>query len=316
MNVVRARGLDIVVCVALLFMPFWHGRDRRLHGARHPNRRDGAGGDVAQFPARLHRRPVLRSRRLLRARRLWRGDGDQVSRRRDDPRHRARHAGRDPRRDGHRRPDRQAPRRLFRHGDDRLRPGVLFPRLSLEFGHRRRRRAHRLAPYADRLRRRHAGHLRQRQGVLLLRARGLRRLRRRDGDAARLALRTHADRHSRERAARALSWAPDRVPHLAVFRDLVPVRQRGRRALCAAQQLHRSARAALRPVRQSRHHGGARRHALVLGPADRGGDLRRAAGLRLQPHRKLDVGDRARLRAGGALLSARGPRHAARWSEA
>ena len=123
-----------------------------------------------------------------------------------------------------------------------------------------------------------------------------------------LALRPHADRHSRERAARALPRRPDRVPYLAVVRDLVPVRQRRRRALCAAQQLHRSARAALRSVRQSRDHGGARRHALVLGAADRRGDLRRAAGLRLEPHRELDVGDRARLRAGRALLSARGAR--------
>ena len=75
-----------------------------------------------------------------------------------------------------------------------------------------------------------------------------------DGAPARVSLRTHSDRDPRERAARALSWAPDRVPYLAVLRDLVPVRQRRRRALCAAQQLHRSARAALRPVRQSRHH--------------------------------------------------------------
>src|SRR5208337_3280602 len=71
------------------------------------------------------------------------------------------------------------------------------------------------------------------------------------------------------------------------------------------------ARAAVRPVRQSRHHGRARGHAFVLGAADRGGDLCRAAGLCLEPHRKLDVGDRARLRAGRALLSARGPGHAA-----
>ena len=43
----------------------------------------------------------------------------------------------------------------------------------------------------------------------------LRGLRRRDGDAARLALRALADRHSRERAARALPRRADRVPHLA-----------------------------------------------------------------------------------------------------
>ena len=57
------------------------------------------------------------------------------------------------------------------------------------------------------------------------------------------------------------------------------------------------------------------RHALVLGPADRRGDFRRAAGLRLEPHRKLDVGDRPCVRAGGALLSARCPGHAAHRSE-
>ena len=72
---------------------------------------------------------------------------------------------------------------------------------------------------------------------------------------------------------------------------------------------------ARRPLGQSRHHGGAGRHALVLGSADRRGDFRRAPGLRVEPHPKLDVGDRARVRAGGALLSARSPRHAAHRSE-
>ena len=84
----------------------------------------------------------------------------------------------DARRDGDRRADRQATRRLFRHGDDRLRPGVLFSRLPLELGDRRRRRPDRLAPPADQLRLRHARHLRQRQGVLLFRAGGVRGLRR------------------------------------------------------------------------------------------------------------------------------------------
>ena len=32
----------------------------------------GLGGDVGEFPAGLHRRSVLRSRRLFRPRRLWR----------------------------------------------------------------------------------------------------------------------------------------------------------------------------------------------------------------------------------------------------
>ena len=90
----------------------------------------------------------------------------------------------------------------------------------------------------------------------------------------------------------------------------VPVRQRRGRALCAAQQLYRPARAALRPVGQSGDHGGARRHALVLGAAGRSGNLRRASGLRLQPHAKLDVGHRARLRAGRAFLPSRSSGHA------
>ena len=60
--------------------PIWMARDRRLHRTRHPHRRDGAGGDVAQFPARLHRRAVVRPRRLFRPRRLRHGDGDQICR--------------------------------------------------------------------------------------------------------------------------------------------------------------------------------------------------------------------------------------------
>ena len=203
LNGLRSHALDVTVGALLLFMPFWLASDRRLYGTRHPNRRHGAGGDVAQFPPRIHGRPVLWPRGLLRTRRLRRRDGDQISRRRYDPRHGPRHAGRDARGHGHRRADRQAPGRLFRHGDDRLRSGVLFSRLPLEFADRRRRWAHRLAPYADRFRLRQAGHLRQRQGVLLLRAGRLRRLRRGDGDAARVSLRTHADRDPRERAARA-----------------------------------------------------------------------------------------------------------------
>src|SRR5208283_1642554 len=191
------------------------------------------------------------------------------------------------------------------------RASLLFSCFPLELGDRRRRRPDRLAPPADRPRLRRARHLRQRQGVLLFRACRVRRLRRRDGEAHRLSIRALAHRHSRERAARALPRRAGRVSHLALLRDLLPVRQRGGRALRASQQFHRSARAALRPLRQSGDHGGAGRHALVLGAADRRGDLRRAAGLRLQPHRELDVGDRSRLCAGGALLSARGSGHAA-----
>ena len=46
--------------------------------------------------------------------------------------------------------DRAAARRLFRHGDDRLRPGVLLHRLPVEFADRRRRRLARLLAPADR----------------------------------------------------------------------------------------------------------------------------------------------------------------------
>ena len=53
-------------------------------------------------------------------------------------RHRGRRARRHRRRGDHRRADRAPARHLFRDGDDRLRPGVLFHRLSLELGHRRR----------------------------------------------------------------------------------------------------------------------------------------------------------------------------------
>ena len=60
------------------------------------------------------------------------------------------------RRRADRRADRAPARHLFRHGDDRLWPGVLFHRLSLELGHRRRRRAQRLAAAADRSRLRHS----------------------------------------------------------------------------------------------------------------------------------------------------------------
>src|SRR6202044_1539585 len=154
-----------------------------------------------------------------------------------------------------------------------------------------------------------------RQRFLLFRSRDLCALRSRDGGASQLAIRALSHRHSRERTASAVSRRADRVPRLAVVRDLVPLRQRGGGALCVAQQFHRSASASRRPLGQSRHHGGAGRHALVLGPADRRGDFRGAAGLRFEPNPKLDVGDRTGVRAGGALLSARNPGHAAHRSE-
>ena len=49
----------------------------------------------------------------------------------------------------------------------------------------------------------------------------------------------------------------------------------------------------------------------LLGAADRRGDLRRAAGLRLERHRELDVVHRPVLRAGRAVLPARRARHPA-----
>ena len=49
----------------------------------------------------------------------------------------------------------------------------------------------------------------------------------------RLAVRPHAGRHPRERAARALSRHPGRTAHLAVVRDLLLLRQPRRRALRA-----------------------------------------------------------------------------------
>ena len=228
-------ALDVAVCLLLLFMPFWMNAIGGYTELAHPHRGHGARGDVAQLPARLHRGALVRPRRLFRARRLRGGDGDQILGRGHDPRHRARRRRRDDRGDDHRRAHRQAARRLFRHGDDRLRPGVLFHRLPLERGDRRRRRAHRLAAPADRFRFRRTRHRQERQGVLLFRSRDFRALRRRDGGASRLAIRAFAGRHSRERAAGAVSRRADRVARLAVVRDLVSLRQRrrGRFTLCS-----------------------------------------------------------------------------------
>ena len=61
--------------------------------------------------------------------------------------------------------------------------------------------------------------------------------------------------------------------------------------------------AALDPVRRFRDHGGARRDARVLGPAARRRNLRRAAGLPVEPDAELDVVHRAVLRAYRAVLS-------------
>ena len=131
------------------------GAARRLYRARHPRAGAGARRDVAELPARLHRRALVRPRRLFRARRLWRRAVAEISG--------AEHAacgrsagmllgglcgailGAS---------DRAAARRLFRHGDDRLRPGVLLHRLPVELADRRRRRLARLLAPADRFRRR------------------------------------------------------------------------------------------------------------------------------------------------------------------
>ena len=102
-------------------------------------------------------------------------------------------------------------------GDDGL---TGWHRLPIDFG------------FAD------ASTLSERQGLLLFRASDFHDLRRRDGEAPRLALRALADRHSRERTARAIPWPADREPRLALLRDLVSLRQRRGRALRPAQQLY------------------------------------------------------------------------------
>ena len=153
-------------------------------------------------------------------------------------------------------------------------------------------------------------HPRQRQGVLLLRAAAASRV---AVGVMALLLRSPFGRtllaiRENERRARFLGIPVERHIWLVV-RDLLLLRQPRRHALRAAQQLHRSARAALGPVGQLRDHGRAGRHALVLGAADRRRDLRRAAGLRLEPDAELDVVHRPVLRAGRAVLPARRARH-------
>ncbi len=97
-----------------------------------------------------------------------------------------------------------------------------------------------------------------------------------DGVPAALAVRPHAPGDPRERAPRALSRHSGGPAHLDVVGDLLLLRQRRRHALRAAERFRRSARAALGPVGHVRHHGGAGRHAQLLGAADRRGDLHRA----------------------------------------
>ena len=205
-----------------------------------------------------------------------------------------------------RRADRAPARRLFRHGDDRLRPGVLLHRLPVELGDRRRRRLARLLAPAARFRRRSSiDILIERQHLLLFRAVLLRDRGRRDGLHPALAVRPHDARDPRERAPRALSRHPDRAAYLDRVHALLLLHGLCRRALCAAQQFRRSARPALQPVRRLRDHGGDGRHAQLLGAAARRRRLRRAAGLSLERHGQLDVLRRPVVRAGRAVLPAR-----------
>jgi hypothetical protein len=106
-----------------------------------------------------------------------------------------------------------------------------------------------------------------------------------------------------ERRARFLGIPVDRHIWLVLGYFLL-LRQPCRRALCAAEQF-RDPRACAGTVRRFRHHGGAGRHAQLLGAADRRGDLHRAAGLRLERDAELDVVHRPVLRARRAVLPAR-----------
>src|SRR5208282_397084 len=84
-----------------------------------------------------------------------------------------------------------------------------------------------------------------------------------------------------------------------------------RSALRFAQQLRRSAHAALHSVGRFRHHGGDGRHAHVLGSAAWCRHLRRAPGLHIERHGQLDVVHRHPHRSHRSVLSARRSRPAA-----
>ena len=115
--------------------------------------------------------------------------------------------------------DRAPPRRLFRHGDDRLRPGVLLHRLPLEHVTGGDDGLARLRAPAARFRLRHARHRCTTTTLSTTSCSSVFAHRRRaDGVAAALAVRPHPDRHSRERAPRALSRHSGRAAHLAVVR--------------------------------------------------------------------------------------------------
>ena len=126
------------------------------------------------------------------------------------------------------------------------------------------------------------------------------------GAAAALAVRPHHAGDPRERAARALSRHSRRAPYLAVLLDLLLLHRPGRVALCAAEQLRRSARAELHHVGQHRDDHGDGRHARLLGAAGGRRAVRHAAGLRLVDDHQLDVLRRPDLRAGRACSSRAG----------
>src|SRR5579872_107986 len=166
-----------------------------------------------------------------------------------------------------------------------------------------------MAPDAARFRLLHHRYPQEFGGILLFRVGGICGLRGGDGVPAALAVRPHPAGDPRERAARAFSRHPGRPAHLDVLGHLLLLRQRRRRAVRADEQFRRPAGLALGPVGRFRDHGRARRHALVLGAADRRRDLPGVAGLHFEPHRELDVVHRAVLRADRAVFPARRARH-------
>ena len=157
-------------------------------------------------------------------------------------------------------------RRLFRDGDDRDRPGLLLYRLPVELADGRRRRLARLLAPAARLRPVQDRHSLEFRGLLLFRARLLRRDRGDHELHPAFAVRAHLDRHPGERASRAISWATGRAPHLARVHAVVLLHGLRRRALFASEQFRRSARPALQPIRRFRHDGRDGGHAQFLGP--------------------------------------------------
>src|SRR6185312_11888345 len=201
--------------------------------------------------------------------------------------------------------DRAPPRRLFRHGDDRVWPGLLLHRIPVELGHRRRRRPARLLAPAARLRRVPDRYPVEREQFLLFRSGLLRAGRRRDGLHPALAVRPHDARNPRERAPRALPGHSDRAAYLDRLHAVLLLRRVRGRAVRAAQQLRRSEGPALQPVRRLRDDGGDGRDAELLGTAARRRGLRRAAGLPVQRHGELDVLRRLAIHARRSVLPAR-----------